>query len=147
VNYHELKARQQSEINNFPMLFAFNNKQLQEGCERLGVLEPEKELYSIGGGGYLRREDSAKFNALINRLGEELEAAIKEPAFLLDALIYELGNHEYIYTKDPEPALSVLGLSVTDVRESEQLQDILNKAIKAVLAEGEWSGQGAPAAL
>jgi hypothetical protein len=137
VNYHELKERQQSEINNFPLLFAFNEKQLAEGCDRLGVLEPEKELYSIGAGGYVRRGDSAKFNALINRLGEELEAAIKEPAFLLDALIYELENHEYIYTGNPEPALSALGLSAAEVKESEQLRNVLNQAIKAVLAEGE----------
>jgi len=75
-----------------PLLFAFNNKQLQEGCSRLGVVEPETELYSIGAGGYVRRADSARFHALVDRLDEELQAAIKDPAFLLDALIYELEN-------------------------------------------------------
>jgi len=135
VDYHSLKERQQEEINSFPLIFAFNDKQLQEGCARLGVVEPEKELYSIGAGGYVRRVDSDKFYLMFKRLDEELQEALKDPAFLLDALTYELANHEYIFTMDPEPALNALGLSRGDVKESDQLREILNKAIKAIEAE------------
>ncbi len=131
MDYQKFKERQQEEINAFPLIFAFNNKQLQEGCSRLGVVEPEKELYSIGAGGYVRRVDSDKFYLMFKRLDEELQEALKEPAFLLDALTYELGNHEYIFSMDPEPALNALGLSREDVKESDQLRNILNQAIKA----------------
>jgi hypothetical protein len=141
MTYQELKERQQGEINAFPLLFAFNNKQLQEGCDRLGVVEPETELYSIGAGGYVRRADSERFHALVDRLDEELQAAIKDPAFLLDALIYELENHEYCYTGNPAPALNALGLTLAQVKKSKQLQDTLNAAIKAVAAEAVSGGE------
>jgi len=101
----------------------------------MGVVEPEKELYSIGAGGYVRRVDSDKFYLMFKRLEDELQEALKEPAFLLDALTYELANHEYCYTMDTEPALNALGLSRGDVKESDQLREILNKAIKAIEAE------------
>lgn len=34
-NYLELKERQQKEINEFPMAFAFNEEQLQEALKKL----------------------------------------------------------------------------------------------------------------
>jgi hypothetical protein len=135
VNYQNFKERQQEEIDNFPLIFAFNNEQLAEGCARLGVVEPEKELYSIGAGGYVRRGDKKRFDLLFKRLEDELQEALKNPEFLLDALTYELANHEYCYTMDTEPALNALGLSREDVKESDQLREILNKAIKAIAAE------------
>lgn len=35
--YQELRARQQAELNAFPLIFAFNDKQFEEGMHKLGL--------------------------------------------------------------------------------------------------------------
>ncbi len=63
----------------------------------------------------------------------EMKAALKEPDFLLDALVYELNNHEYCYTGDTGPALDALGLAGVEAGEYEELHEILKTAIKTVM--------------
>lgn len=133
MKYITLKESQQEQVNNFPMIFAFSNKQLEQGCEKLGVKDAESELYSIGAGGFIRKKDSKDFNALIARLDEEMQEALKDYNFLYDALSYELGNHEYCITTNPEPALNVLGFTLEDVKNNDQLRQALNEAANKIL--------------
>ena len=58
MTYKELKDHQQAEINAFPFIWAFNEKQLADGMRKLG-LNPDTDkdkLCSIGGGGIIRKE-------------------------------------------------------------------------------------------
>ena len=132
MRYYTLKERQQEEVNNFPMMFAFSKKQLEQGCEKLGVKDAESELYSIGAGGFIRRDDSKEFDALVNRLSDEMEEALKDYDFLKDALRYELDNHEYCITMDPERALNALGFTLEDVKNNDQLRQALNEVASKI---------------
>ncbi len=140
--YYDFKQEQQRKVDNFPIIFAFNQKQLAEGCARLGVTDPAKELYSIGAGGYVRKTDSKKFNTLFEGLDASIAEAMKEPDFAYDAMLYELENHEYCITGDPSPALNVLGLTLKDVRQSETLAEIFKRAASVASVErGQYIDQ------
>lgn len=128
-SYIDMKRRHQAEFNAFPSFFAFNNNQFETGMRELGleVYDTDK-IYKGAAGMYYRRSDSVKLRDLLRTLAEELEVALKNKDFLREALQYELDNHEYPVTLDPEPALSALHLSF-DRLTREQLE-ILNEIRK-----------------
>ena len=115
--YTELKARQAKEMNEFQgIFFAFSNEQLKEGLEKLGLtLEDTSKIYSIGAGGYILKERSKDLDAMFKRWEQEREELKKEEKNLLDALVYELRNHEYCITGDPDDALNALGWDRKDI--------------------------------
>jgi len=124
--YQELKTRQAEELNDFEgIFFAFNNEQFKEGMEKIGLTITDiKQIFSLGAGGYIRKDKSAEFNAMFKRHAEEKKTAKQEEKFLFDSLVYELQNHEYGYTYDLTPALEALGYKKEDIDPK-----ILNKAI------------------
>lgn len=69
MTYRELKERQQQEVNDFPFIWAFNEKQLAEGMQRLG-LDPatdKDKLQSIGAGGIIRKTDAEAMREMFDR--------------------------------------------------------------------------------
>lgn len=71
MTYKELKDRQQQEVNDFPFIWAFNEKQLAEGMQRLG-LDPatdKDKLQNIGAGGIIRKTDAAAMREMFDRTG------------------------------------------------------------------------------
>lgn len=105
--YQELKKRQQAEVNNFEgIFFAFNEGQFQEGM---------KEIISLGAGGYIRKDRHTAFIAMFKRHTQEKIERAKEEKFLLDSLIYELGNHEFCITLDVTDALDALGYTKEEI--------------------------------
>lgn len=137
--YLALKQKHQDEVNNFPMMFAFSNKQFKEGMEKLGLQETDTDkIYSIGGGGYIRKTDSKALSELFERHEKEMQAAIDDDmtgdGFVFQMFNYELGNHEYTYTRDVEPTLDALGLTLKEVNANKKLLHGLSNAMKA-----QWS--------
>ena len=124
--YRLLTAKHEKEINEFPFMWAFNQKQFDEGMRRLG-LEPTDtdKIYSIGAGGFIRKTDADAMHELIKRHTAERQAAIAADetgeGFILDMFTYELDNHEYCITRDLEPTLDALGLTVEEVNSSPAL--------------------------
>lgn len=125
-SYSTLRERQQKEVNDFPMFFAFSNKQFEEGMKSLG-LDPgdTKKIYSIGAGGYIRKTDSDALHAMFDRHTKEMADAIAADetgeGFIFDMFNYELANHEYGYTGDPEPTLDALGMTMEEVKADSRL--------------------------
>lgn len=125
--YQELREKQQAELNAFPMFFAFNQKQFEEGMKSLGLKPTDtKKIYKMGHtGGFYRKSDAPAFHEMFLRHTKELEDAIKaDPTgdgFIFDMFDYELANHEYNYTHDPEPTLDALGLTLEQVRAEPRL--------------------------
>ena len=109
--YAELKIRQAKELNEFEgIFFAFNDGQFQEGMTKIGLpIEDTKQIFSLGAGGYIRKDRSEAFHAMFERHAEEKETRRKEEKFLFDSLVYELCNHEFCITSDPSDALNALG--------------------------------------
>lgn len=132
--YRELRDRQQKEVNDFPMFFAFNDKQFEEGMRKLG-LEPTDtdKIYKLGNtGGFYRKTDSPKLNEMFTRHTDEMEKAIAEDkdgtGFIYDMFSYELANHEYCITYDEEPTLDACGLTIEEVNQNKALASGLKKA-------------------
>lgn len=132
--YRTLRDRQQKEFNEFPMFFAFNDQQFDEGMRKLGLKPTDTDkIYRIDyTGGFYRRSDAKAFRDLIDRHAQEMEEALKNDVdgtgFIYDMFLYELGNHEYCITYDLEPTLDACGLSVDDVNNNPALLAGLKKA-------------------
>lgn len=113
-SYQELKARHQREFSEFPIRFAFSLEQLNEA---LADLEAEKDdCCSIPGGGIIRKKDQALFAELVKRHDKEYVEAFENNTTLIEAIVYELANHEYGYTYDPTDTINCLGLDLNDER-------------------------------
>ena len=132
--YAELSARHQAEVDAFPFMFAFSQKQFDEGMvERLGLKPTDTHLIlSIGGGGYIRKSDRDALHEMLNRHAAEVQAAVDADetgeGFVLDMFVYELDNHEYSYTRDVTDALDALGLTADEVWEDPKLRHGLRLA-------------------
>lgn len=134
--YLELKNRQQKEVNEFPMFFAFNEKQFAEGMARFGLKADETDkIYKLGNtGGFYLRSDSKKLFDMFERHEDEKEKAIASDltgeGFIYEMFLYELNNHEYGYTGDMEPALDALGMTIDKINADKRLLKGLRKALK-----------------
>lgn len=139
-NYLDMKARHEKEINAFPFGFAFSNEQFKEMMEKWGLTENDTDkILSIGMGGFIRKSDKEAMHDLFKRHKEEKEKGYENDQFLQEAIEYELGNHEYIITYEPEPTLSALGYSI-DILQDERFNRIFNKAKKNYLKSMEKLG-------
>jgi len=107
MNYKEIKAKHEKVcndlINQYNVFFAFSNKQLEEGKEKIGITD-NKELTSIGAGGYMPKN---QFSDYLNAMDQAHKAYKKELKAAKEAkdeaIIYELNNHECFYTGDIQP--------------------------------------------
>ena len=135
--YLEMKQAHQKEVKNFPVFFAFSKDQFKEGIERLGLTENDTDkIYSIGGGGYIKKADSKAFNDLFDKQDKELNKAIENDTdgtgFIFDMFYYELNNHEYIITYDVSDTLDCLGITEKQLEENNNLKNGLRLAIKQI---------------
>lgn len=125
--YTGMKARHSKEFADFEgVFFAFSNEQLKDGMLKLGLKENEySSLVSIGAGGYILKTKRDEFKALFARQDQERKDLKKDEKKLIEALIYELGNHEYGYTGDATDAVESLGYTMETIPTK-----TLNKAIE-----------------
>lgn len=134
--YLELKNRHEKEFNEFPMFFAFSNKQFEEGMAKFGLKPDQTDMiYKFGNtGGFYLRTDSEKLKEMLTRHEAEMEEAIAADetgdGFIYDMFNYELGNHEYCITWDLEPTLDCLGLTLEEVKADARLYHGLKRAIR-----------------
>lgn len=132
--YIELKERHQKEINDFPFGFAFSQKQFDNMMINKFGLTPDDtdKIYSIGGGGYIRKSDADAMQEMFDRHTKERETAIKENKddYLYHMFNYELANHEYSYTGDVSDTLDAIGLTREEVNADERMRKALARAIK-----------------
>lgn len=133
--YAELKNKQQKAVNDFPIFFAFNNKQFENGMKQLGLtMEDIDKIYSIGGGGYIRKTDSEALDTLLSNHQAEHQKAIYADTdgtgYIYDMFSYELGNHEYGYTRELEDTLNALDLTEEEINANQNLLNGLTRAIQ-----------------
>jgi hypothetical protein len=134
--YKKMRDRHQREVNEFPMFFAFNDRQFAEGMAKLGLNPNDIEaIYKLGDtGGYYRRSDAPQFHEMFERHIAEMQEAINADkfgnGFIFDMFCYELANHEYNYTGDISDTLNALDLTEEDINGNESLRRGLNSAVK-----------------
>ena len=135
--YVNLVRKQEKEFNNFPMFFAYNEKQYEEGKQTLGVID-DKEIYSIGYG-YIRKSDKQSFNNMLERHNKEFKQSIENDktgeGFIYDMFLYELENHEYFITYELDDTLDALNLTLDEILNSSTLKNGLLLARKKILEE------------
>lgn len=122
--YIDYKEKLQKEFDNFPMFFAFSEKQFKEGVAKLGFDNEDKSLkgvlVSIGAGGHIRTSDKQAYMDLVDKMHKRLKTALKDENFLLEALIYEMNNYEFSYSGNFEEILNSLGLEEKKLTEKQK---------------------------
>jgi len=116
--YLELQKRHQKELEEFPIAYAFNDKQLEEALEKLGATK-EECVTVFGHGDIVKRENAKSLVALLERQQEELQQRLKDdPIFAEAAFLYEMDNHEYAinWTGD-EDVLDCFGITFEHINQ------------------------------
>lgn len=131
ITYTEYKKIIAEGINNFPMFFAFNTTQFEEGKQKIGVTD-NKDLLSIGMGGYIRKSDKELFTHILKKRKNSMKEFLKDNTNLKEAFYYELNNHEYYITRDISDTMSSLELEYEKL--SIEQKDILQQTINEYLA-------------
>lgn len=110
--YLALKKKHEQELEEFPIAYAFSDKQLEEALQKLGATK-EECVTVFGHGDIVKRENAKPFISMLERQREELLQKIKDdPEFAEAAFLYEMDNHEYaINLSGDEDVLDCFGLS------------------------------------
>jgi hypothetical protein len=110
--YLELQKRHQKELEDFPIAYAFNDKQLEDALEKLGATK-EECITVFGHGDIVKRTDAKALVKMLERQDEEMKQRIKDdPEFAEAAFLYEMDNHEYaINWSGDEDVLAAFNLS------------------------------------
>lgn len=94
MNYKEYRKTRQAEFDSLPIIFAFDDRQLVEGMEKLGLAEHETyKLCRIGAGGFMKKEDLPLVRAWADK--DNLDDLMKDYDFAKSAFYCEMCNHEY----------------------------------------------------
>jgi len=134
--YKVLKDRHQKEFNDFPMQFAFSDKQFEEGMAKLGLSPNDTDkVYGFSNtGGFYLRTDAPRLNEILRRHVKEMQDAIATDTtgegFILEMFDYELANHEYVISRCIDSTLDALGLELEDIKKDQRLQHGLKLAKK-----------------
>lgn len=115
--YLELQKRHQKEFEDFPIAYAFNDKQLEEALEKLGATK-EECVTVFGHGDIVKRTDAKALVKMLERHTKELKQKLKDdPEFAYAAFLYEMDNHEYaINWSADEDVLACFSISFADIR-------------------------------
>jgi hypothetical protein len=115
--YLKLKGKHEKEMNDFPIAYAFDGKQLEEALEKLGATK-EECVTVFGHGDVMKKVDVPRFNAMLKRQDEELLEAMKDDDFAEGAFLYEMDNHEYaINWSGDEDVLACFNMNTAMLRE------------------------------
>lgn len=129
MRYYEIKEICQKRIDDLPLMFAFSEKQFQEGLAKLGC--QKEDLYKLPGGGFIRKVDNHLLKEAMEANEKDMKDFLATDEGMLDALQYELANHEYCINYDAQQVLDVLDLDIND----ERVQRLLPQASEKYLAD------------
>ena len=116
--YLKLKEKQEKEMNDFPIAYAFDGKQLEEALEKLGATKEEcVTVFNMGD--VIKKVDVPRFKEMLKRHKEEILEAMKDEQFAEEAFLYEMDNHEYAinWTGD-EDVLACFNMTTAKLRET-----------------------------
>lgn len=133
MNYKEYNEKIRTDINSFPMIFAFSDQQLYQGMDTLGVKHPS-ELCAIGCNGFIRKKDKVDFLHLMSEHKRLFSECLLDADFCYSMFLSEMANHEYIITYDDEEVLEACQLKAEDLQSNDMLQEMFLKAKKQYLA-------------
>jgi hypothetical protein len=93
--YLDLQAKHREELEEFPIAYAFNEKQLEEALTKLGATR-EECVTVFDHGDIVKKENVNALIAMLQRHTRELRDKLREDKeFAEAAFLYEMDNHEY----------------------------------------------------
>jgi hypothetical protein len=117
MGYWDLRTSIQKRIDALPLHFAFSEKQFEEQMQSMGLKVTDTDkIYKGEFGEFYLKTDAELINKTYDETTKEMQEALKDDEFCIDAIKSELGNHEYCITHDPSDALEELGLNISDER-------------------------------
>ena len=135
--YLDLKQRHQREVEEFPIAYAFNGKQLKEAIAKLGATK--QEVTTLGYGTVIKRSDIPALDELMENHRHELKMAMKDKDFAYEAFLYEMDNHEYAINFDGDAeVLSCFNLVYAQLEDLD-LEEVYQRAARQHLKNAqEW---------
>ena len=138
--YLDLRSRHQKEFDEFPIAYAFNDKQLEEALEKLGAAK-EECVTVFGHGDIVKKENVNALLAMLDRQQDELIRHLLDDAeFAEEAFLNEMDNHEYAinYSGD-EDVLDCFGITFEKINQW-GLQRAYRRAIERHMEHAEKWG-------
>lgn len=116
--YLDLKDEHRKEFEEFPIAYAFNEKQLEEALEKLGA-KKEECVSVFGHGDIVKKTDAKRLVELLERQQAELLTRIMDDVeFAEAAFLYEMDNHEYaINWSADEDVLACFGITFEQINQ------------------------------
>jgi hypothetical protein len=138
--YLDFKKRQEKEFEDFPIAYAFNDKQLEEALAKLGATK-EECVSVFGHGDVVKKDDVNALIALLARHTRELRDKLREDKeFAEAAFLYEMDNHEYaINWSADEDVMDCFSIDWTMLRDW-GLEDAYRRARNAHMRNAEEWG-------
>ena len=134
--YLDLMEKHQKELTDFPIAYAFSDKQLEEALEKLGATK-EECVTVYGHGDILKKTDVPAFRDMLKRQAKELREALMDEDFAEAAFLYEMDNHEYAINWDGDAeVLACLGLNEKALHEL-KLDGAYRRAMKKHMENAE----------
>ena len=143
--YLQVKAENEKRMNDLfesTVFFAFNNKQFQEGMEKIGA-KHTSELYKLGNsGGFYKKTDSDKIRQLFADMAKAEDDALEEygEEYAYQMFRYELSNHEFGYTMELDNTLDSVGYDIETISKNPVLYNGLKKALERYKVTPEYYG-------
>lgn len=110
--YLDLQEKHRKELNEFPIAYAFNDKQLQEALDKLGAKSTDECVTVMKSGDIMKRENAKPFLDMLKRQMKEVQDLLLSDMDIAEAaFLYEMDNHEYaINWSGDEDVLNCFGL-------------------------------------
>ena len=85
MSYLELKRKHQDELSKFPLFFALNESQFEDGMNKLGLKPNETDkINRINACCYCKKSDSKSYKNMYKRFALEKREALKDDNYVLE---------------------------------------------------------------
>lgn len=137
ISYRELTNRHQKEVDDFPIFYAFSDKQFEEGMKKLNLKPDDEDKIVSTGLGFIRKTDAPRYCFMLARHTFEHNAHIANDkagdGYIKQMFETELINHEYSYTEELESTLDACNITAERINNSPALKNGLRLAINSVM--------------
>lgn len=139
-NYYSFNEKNTKPLHDFiskNVFFAFSQEQFNEGLKKFNIDPEDKEkiknkLHRYFGGGFILIESEKEEKRINQKIRKNQRKYLSKFKNLVDALIYEMNNHECSYTGDYLDGLFAIGYGLKDLRKNKKLQKAYYQAKKQV---------------
>ena len=126
MNYRTFKGKNYKPLHDFiskNVFFAFSDKQYQEGLQKMGIApdDAKNKLHRYYGGGFILIESEKEHEKISKRCHKVERKYLSKFKNLINALEYEMNNHECGYTGRYSDGLRALGYSLKDLEKNKKL--------------------------